>query len=178
MIDIMSTILSEIQFTERVLHKGRYLFHQGDDVQHLYEITSGEVQLIRRHRQGQKLILQRGHPGSILAEASLFTDIYHCDAVTADTTKLRCFPRKEVLERFETDHVFAKRWAIHLAHEVRSARFKAEVLSHRTVAQRLDMWLLQNESLPAKGNWKQLAAEIGTSPEALYREIASRRVRH
>jgi CRP/FNR family transcriptional regulator, dissimilatory nitrate respiration regulator len=40
------------------------------------------------------------------------------------------------------------------------------------MAQRLEMWLLQNGTLPNKGNWKQVAAEIGTSPEALYCEIA------
>lgn len=57
---------------------------------------------------------------------------------------------------------------------MRTARFKVEVLSQRTVAQRLDMWLLQNGGLPDKGDWKQLSAEIGTSPEALYREIAKR----
>jgi len=29
--------------------------------------------------------------------------------------------------------------------------------------------------LPAKGEWRSLAAAIGTSPEALYRELARRR---
>ena len=31
------------------------------------------------------------------------------------------------------------------------------------------------EGLPAKGTWKTVANEIGTSPEALYRELAKRR---
>lgn len=172
MIDVMSDFLSELVSTERVLPKGRYLFHQSDFVQSMFQIVEGEVQLIRRHRQGQKLILQRGRQGNILAEASLFAITYHCDAVAAVESRLRCFSHKDILNRFESDHTFAKQWANHLASEVRSARFKAEILSQRTVAQRLDMWLLQNGELPDKGNWKQLAAEIGTSPEALYREIA------
>ena len=175
MIDVMSDIFSDLSSTERALPKGRYLFHQGDLIQYMFQIVEGEVQLIRRHRQGQKLILQRGLQSDILAEASLFTDTYHCDAIAAAGSKLRCFTRKDILKRFESNPTFAKQWANHLASEVRAARFKAEVLSQRTVAQRLDMWLLQNGELPNKGNWKQLASEIGTSAEALYREITLRR---
>jgi CRP-like cAMP-binding protein len=174
MIAVMSDIFSDLSSRERALPKGRYLFHQGDVVQSMFQIVEGEVQLIRRHRQGQKLILQRGQQGNILAEASLFTDAYHCDAIAAVGSKLRCFTRNDVLNQFESNPTFAKQWANHLAYEIRAARFKAEILSQRTVAHRLDTWLLQNGELPNKGNWKQLASEIGTSAEALYRELAAR----
>lgn len=174
MITIMSEIFSNLPSTELVLLKGRYLFHQGDAVQYIFQILGGEVQLFRRHRQGQKLILQRGLQGNILAEASLFTDNYHCDAIASDHSRLRCYKRKDILLQFENDSAFAKRWANHLASEVRAARFKAEILSQRTVAHRLEMWLLQNGTLPNKGRWHLLADEIGVSAEALYRELGSR----
>ncbi len=174
MIDVMSDIFSNLPFSDRAMRKGRFLFHQGDAVQMLFQVISGEVQLIRRHRQGQKLILQRGAQGNFLAEASLFADNYHCDAIASDHSRLRCYKRKDILIQFEDDSAFAKRWANHLASEVRAARFKAEVLSQRTVAQRLDMWLLQNGTLPNKGRWHLLADEIGVSAEALYRELGSR----
>jgi CRP/FNR family transcriptional regulator, dissimilatory nitrate respiration regulator len=177
MIAVMSDNFFDLPATERVLRKGRYLFHQSDAVQHMFQIVESEVQLIRRDKQGHKLILQRGGQGNILAEASLFTNTYHCDAVAVEVSGVRCFSRNDVLKRFESDPIFTKQWATHLASEVRTARFKAEVLSQRTVAQHLDMWLLQNGVLPDKGTWKQLAAEIGTSPEALYREIAKKRER-
>jgi hypothetical protein len=46
------------------------------------------------------------------------------------------------------------------------------------VADRLDAWLAAGEGkLPAKGEGRGLAAEIGISPEALYRELARRRAR-
>lgn len=170
----MSDNFFDLPSTGRVLRKGRYLFHQGDVVQHMFQIVEGEVQLIRRHRQGSILILQRGVQGNTLAEASLFTDTYHCDAVAAEVSKVRYFSRKDVLTQFEDNPAFARNWANHLSSEMRAARFKTEILSQRTVAQRLDMWLLQNGTLPDRGSWKQLAAEIGTSPEALYREIAKR----
>ena len=48
-------------------------------------------------------------------------------------------------------------------------------LSLRTVAERLDAWIAASGRYPAKGEWKTVAAEIGNSPEALYRELAKRR---
>ena len=76
---------------------------------------------------------------------------------------------------FFTDQDFAEAWAAHLAGEVRNARLRAEILTLKTVSERLDAWLADRDHLPEKGNWKAVAQEIGTSPEALYREIARRR---
>jgi hypothetical protein len=45
----------------------------------------------------------------------------------------------------------------------------------RVLAPRLDTWLDWRGALPPKGDWLRLAAELGVSPEALYREIAKRR---
>jgi hypothetical protein len=51
-------------------------------------------------------------------------------------------------------------------------------LSLKTVAERLEGWLIwRGGGLPPKGAWKDIAAEIGVSPEALYRELAKRRSR-
>ncbi len=53
---------------------------------------------------------------------------------------------------------------------------RSEILSMRTVVKRLDAWLLSHgDRLPAKGEWKNLALQIGVSPEALYRELARRK---
>jgi CRP-like cAMP-binding protein len=69
----------------------------------------------------------------------------------------------------------ARAWARHLAIEVQRARAQAEVLSPRTVAERVDAWItLHDGALPPRGNWQQLASEIGVTPEPLYRELARR----
>jgi CRP-like cAMP-binding protein len=67
---------------------------------------------------------------------------------------------------------------MHLAHELQRARLHAEILSIRTVAKRLDAWLAtRGGDAPHRGEWKTAANEIGVSPEALYREMARRRLR-
>ena len=63
----------------------------------------------------------------------------------------------------------------HLAHEVQALRFKAEVLSMKTVTERLDAWISwKGENSLKKGELKNVANEIGVSPEALYREMGKR----
>jgi CRP-like cAMP-binding protein len=70
----------------------------------------------------------------------------------------------------------ARALASHYAAEVQRARANAEIVSLKTVAMRLDAWLsLHHGSLPSRGRWHEVAAEIAVSPEALYRELASRR---
>ena len=66
--------------------------------------------------------------------------------------------------------------AQYLALEVQSARARAEIVSLKAVTARLDAWLaINNGPLPSKGRWREVAREIGVTPEALYREIARRR---
>ncbi|WP_236841765.1 hypothetical protein [Bosea sp. PAMC 26642] len=70
----------------------------------------------------------------------------------------------------------ARALTCHLAVEVRRARARAEIASLKTVAMRLDAWLaLEEGELPPRGRWREVAAEIGVSPEAFYRELAARR---
>jgi CRP-like cAMP-binding protein len=86
------------------------------------------------------------------------------------------FTVREIRRRFRADPEFAEAWAIHLAGEVQTARFRSEVVALRTVASRLDAWLAwRGDLIPPKGVWKQIADQIGVTPEALYREMAKRR---
>ncbi len=45
------------------------------------------------------------------------------------------------------------------------------------VADRLDAWLCEGHLLPNKGRWQDVASELGVSREALYRELARRRIK-
>lgn len=175
MIEIMLKYIQALPHTQQVLRKGQYLFHQGDAVVSMFLIETGEARLLRRQRDGSTIVLQRALPGSFLAEASLFTASYHCDATATTRISARLISRNAMRKLFESDSAFAAAWASHLASEVRSARLRSEILALRTVAERLNAWIAAKGEFPPKGTWKSIAQEIGTSPEALYREIAQRR---
>jgi CRP-like cAMP-binding protein len=157
---------------------GMYLFRQGDPVRALHRIVEGEVHLVRLQPGGGWLVLQRARANSVLAEASLFSERYHCDALAVAPTRTRAIGKAAMRAALESDPRFAADWARYLAHEVQKARLRAEILSLRTVAERLDAWIASNDGrAPVKGEWKTVASEIGTSAEALYREAARRRLR-
>ncbi|MEX0696367.1 MAG: Crp/Fnr family transcriptional regulator [Dongiaceae bacterium] len=161
---------------EQRLAAGGVLFRADDPVRSLFLVASGALRLTRALPHGFQLTLQRAGPGAILAEASLFTDRYHCDASAAEDSVLRVVPLQRIRTALADDPGLASALARHLAHEVHRARAQAETLSLRTVAQRVDAWIALNDgSLPPKGRWRRVASEIGVTPEALYRELARRR---
>ena len=59
---------------------GSTVFTLGDPVKLVHFVREGAINLERRQEDGAALILQRACPGSILAEASVYSDRYHCDA--------------------------------------------------------------------------------------------------
>ena len=65
----------------------------------------------------------------------------------------------------------------HLAGEVQALRSHAEILSLRTAPERLMAYFRLQMSpvgvvVNVKGTWKQVAAELGLTHEALYRALA------
>jgi CRP/FNR family transcriptional regulator, dissimilatory nitrate respiration regulator len=175
MIGIMLSHLQVLPNITRTFRKGQYLFHQKDRVEWIFLVESGEARLVRQHRNGGVVVLQRAQTGSFLAEASLFATRYHCDAIATTSVSVRVLPRSAMKKLFETKPDFAIAWTAHISDEVRHARLRSEILSLKSVSERLYAWTVANEGFPPKGTWKSVAQDIGTSPEALYREIRLRR---
>lgn len=168
-------LLGALQGHERSLVPGEHLFHSGEPVATAFIVLTGEIQLRRHQEDGRVLVLQRAGGGELVAEASLFSERYHCDAVATTHTRMRTVSKQHLLSRLRSDPDFAEALAAHLAREIQGLRFRSEVLSLQTVASRVNAWEMWHGTLPPRGEWKQLAQQIGVSPEALYREMAKRR---
>lgn len=160
----------------KTLERKEHLFHRDDPVVTMFLLTEGCVKLMRYQEDGSPAVLQRSTPGTIVAEASLFSGRYHCDAIAVTATQALAVPVGEVRRLLNEDRAFALAWTMHLTRELQNTRKRAEIVSLRTVSARLDAWLTWNDGrLPTKGDWKALADEIAVSPEALYREFSRRR---
>ncbi len=151
------------------------LFQQADKVENLYLVISGEVELVRHLADGQAMVLQRARAGAVVAEASVYSDQYHCRADCVEPACLYQVGLESLHQLLATDTDFAMAWGRYLAQSVQKARLRSEMLSRKTVAQRLDCWLAEYGELPAKGHWQGLAKELAVTHEALYRELAKRR---
>jgi len=168
--------LQQLRHTRRNLAAGTMLFDRDDPVTSVYRVESGEVHLLRRQADGAEFILQRAQAGGLLAEASISSTEYHCGAVVVRPSVLEVFSRADVQTLIANNQQAATAFATHLAREVREARMRAEILSLKRVSERLDAWLVWNDNaMINKGKWRQVASEIGVTPEALYRELARRR---
>jgi hypothetical protein len=74
---------------ERTLAAGQTLFHRGDRADGLYEVISGRIRLTRMDPDGRELVLGIACAGDTIAEASLFSAIYCCDAVAITKVLVR-----------------------------------------------------------------------------------------
>jgi CRP-like cAMP-binding protein len=155
---------------------GEALFRAGDIVKSMFLVRSGRVDLVRHTAAGARMILHRASPGAILAEASAWSDSYHCDAVAMAPSEVAIVPRSSFRARLARDPALADLWSRSLARAVQAARLRAEIRSLTKVADRLDAWLGDGNTLPDKGHWQEVAAELSVSREALYRELSRRRM--
>jgi CRP-like cAMP-binding protein len=179
MIEIMSDRISQL-FSggfERKLVASEPLFHAGDPVDHMFLVVKGQIELTRQTITGSALRLQTAWPGQVLAEASAYSGTYHCEARAKAGSTVSCISVGKFRSRLNGDPTAADVWAAHLARAIQSARMGAEIRTLRTVEERLDAWLDENDALPGKGAWTELAAELGVTREALYRELGKRRLR-
>jgi CRP-like cAMP-binding protein len=168
--------LSGLRCRQQHFVGGAPLFHCGDTVEEMHFVLTGSIHLVRHQSDGSILILQRAGPGSILAEASLYSETYHCDAVASGPAVTRVYSKAGLKRLLSNSPEISDIWANFLAQELQRTRLRSEILSLKTVAERLDAWIVwHGDSIAEKGQWKLVANQIGVSPEALYREFAKRR---
>lgn len=158
----------------RTLEQGEVLFRRDDRITSMYFVRSGEVALERPLADGTSLTLHCAKAGQALAEASLFAETYHCDAIVRSATQLAGLPRAVFLSALQDQPKAALSLIETHAREIQAQRSRMEILRLRRVSERLDAWLDLNGE-PEKGQWIRIADQIGVSPPALYRELARRR---
>lgn len=176
MIAIMSSRIEPLfgDAPTRSLRDGDVLFRVGDAVESVFLVRAGRMGLVRHTPRGSRLLLHRASPGAILAEASVWSERYHCDALALGDAAVAALPKPVFEEALAREPALLAAWAADLARAVQAARLRAEIRSLRTVPERLDAWLDAFGALPERGRRQEVADEIGVTREALYRELAKR----
>jgi CRP-like cAMP-binding protein len=81
------------------LEPGQSLFRQGDNPPGLPFLTDGRIDLLRHTETGRSVRIHVARIGETFAEASIFADHCHCDAIAAEPSRLRLLPKRSVLNR-------------------------------------------------------------------------------
>jgi CRP/FNR family transcriptional regulator, dissimilatory nitrate respiration regulator len=162
---------------ERTLKAGQTLFRTGARTVGLYQVVKGKVRLARVDRSGREAVLQVAGPGETLAEASLFSSTYHCDAVATTDAVIKLYPKAILIDELEHNPKMARAFAAKLAHQVMSLRTRLEQRNIRSARDRVRHYLAihadpSGRTVTLSGTLKDIAAELGLTHEVLYRTLA------
>jgi CRP-like cAMP-binding protein len=162
---------------DRQLAAGDTLFRAGTRTVGLFEVVRGKVRLARVDRSGREAVLQVAANGETLAEASLFSPTYHCDAIAATDALVRLYPKAVLLKELQRDPRLARAFAARLAQQVMTLRTRLEQRNIQSARERIRHFLTLNvgadgQTVELSGTLKDLAADLGISHEVLYRTLA------
>jgi CRP-like cAMP-binding protein len=79
--------------------------------------------------------------GEFFVEAALFAEIFHCDAVATEPSRVRIYPKAAVLKALATDPSSALPFLKLMAHQVIEARQRLELMKIRSAKDRVMLYL-------------------------------------
>jgi len=146
---------------------GDIVFHQGGPTHGLYVVTRGRVHLERVGPSGERFIIHRAQAGTSFAEASVFSEVYHCDAVVVEAGALVRIGKSVVLAAFANPG-FARAYGREAAQQIQAQRQILEIVGIRRAEDRVMAGLVAGL---LDGSVVEFAARLHLSHEATYRAL-------
>lgn len=163
--------------TVREIEADQSLFGQGDRASAIFALERGRIRLVRHTADGHRVTLHTARTGELFAEAALFSDVYHCDAIADVPSRVRILPKAKLISAFERDPELSRRFMSILARQVMALRTRLEQRNIRSARERILLHLALSAEdgrvVRLDGTLVDLAAEIGLTHEALYRNLAA-----
>ena len=168
---------SWLSFDEKPRHtrKGAALFRQDATVERMYYISSGRVKLMRHTREGDTVIMRIDTSREMIAEASLFSESYHCTAVVDQPSEIYTIDRDTALvEVFKSSRSSREILKLFSGH-IRDLRSLIEIRNIRSAQKRI---LAYPESIAEHDgkvrlytSLRDIAYKLGLTHETMYREL-------
>ena len=141
-------------------------------------LKTGRLRLERRTFDGRTLVLGTTLSGNFFVEAALFADIFHCDAVATEPSKVCIYPKAAVLNALRADPANAMSFLSLVAHQVIELRHRLEIMKVRSAKERVMLYLDLNagpdgRTVDLRSQLQDIASELGLTREVLYRTLAS-----
>jgi CRP/FNR family transcriptional regulator len=171
------TVLAGLKPIIRELAAGETLFTAGDATRGFFLVRRGRIRLARFSASGRETALFVAGPGERFAEASLFSETYHCDARAVTECSVECFPKAAVLTLLQNDAAARLDLTADLARQVMELRAALTLRDIRSARERVLAHLIaragaDGRTVIIEGLLKDIAAAIGLAPEVLYRTLA------
>ena len=143
------------------------LFLQGAETTGLFIVLTGRVHLERVGPNGERFVIHRAEAGTTFAEASIFSEHYHCDAIVIETGEFIRIEKTAVLTAF-ADVEFARTYGREAARQIQAQRQLLEIVGIRSAEERVMAGLVAGL---LDGQGVDFAALLQLSHEATYRAL-------
>ena len=178
MIAIMiDAILGAVSNTRSASYRvGDAIFHQGAPSGAIFQVRRGCVEVVRHLADGSKVTIATAREGETFAEAALFAERYHCDALARTDCEVVSIPTASVRDLLDREPAMARNLAAFFAGQVRELRTRVEILRIKRAPDRLLAWLRaaakgEPPTVEQSSPWASVANEIGLTPEVVYRSL-------
>ncbi len=156
---------------------GQVLFHHRDPAEYIFALEVGRIRLVRYTCDGNLVIFQIVRAKESFAESALFTQLYHCHAIVEVPSRVICYPKTVVWEVLQNNPDLALNLLRRFDRKSQSLKKLLELRSIRSARDRLLQYLLFSASpgetrIIFDRSYKDIANELGLSPETLYRTLA------
>ncbi|MDJ0592748.1 MAG: Crp/Fnr family transcriptional regulator [Pleurocapsa sp. MO_226.B13] len=156
---------------------GQVLFHYRDPAEYIFALEVGRIRLVRYTCEGNLVIFQIVRAGESFAESALFTELYHCNGIVEVPSRVICYPKTVVWEVLQNNPDLALNLLRRFDRKSQSLKKLLELRSIRSARDRLLQYLLFSASpgetrIMLDRSYKDIANELGLSPETLYRTLA------
>ena len=161
----------------RKLMSNEYVFYQGDIAQNIFAIKKGQIRLERPTIEGRSVTMHVANVGESFAEAALFSEVYHCNAISTTTSTIHVYSKNQILDALRCEPDKAEKYIAHLSSQVRSLRTRLELRNILSARERILQYLLLVANLKSREvsldrPLKEIAEELGLAQETFYRELS------
>ena len=153
--------------------KGEYLFTQGKPVENMYYLESGRATLLRHTREGDSVLMHVATAGELVAEASLFSEHYHCSARIEQPSLIYRIERGQLMQKLSAQPELYRQLLKLLSQQIRDLRSLIEIRNIRSAEERILAYL---RSIADAGGGveleiplREVAYKLGLAHETLYR---------
>jgi CRP-like cAMP-binding protein len=171
-----ATALFNVAPDRRSLAAGAALFRQGDTTFGIFLLINGRIHLQRITPDGAAVSIHLARAGELFAEASLFSDHYHCDAIAEVDSEVSIYPKDQLSRSLHSGPDALWAFARDLARRLQELRLRYELKQIRSATERvlqlLRMRCGNDGVFSMTGSLKDVAADVGLTHEAFYRALA------
>jgi CRP/FNR family transcriptional regulator len=135
----------------KILQRGEFIYHEGDNFKGLLAIKSGSAKLVANDQHGNEHILNILLPGELLGFDGLADEKHACAAIALETTSFCVLPAESMNELFQNVPSLTREIFRHTGEKMNEDKNQL-ILSKRPAEERLAYFLISlSERLKRRG---------------------------